>query len=551
MTVNQTIKDGDTIISAGEGFEMGFFSPGTSQNRHVGIWYKKISTCTVVWVANTETPLTNKSGVLKVSHNGLQLLNGNNTVIWSTSLLGPVSTSGMVAQLLDNGNLVLQDQGSLVWQSFDYPGDTLLSGMSISIDLITGKDLHLTSWKTDENPSSGPYVLRVDPNGYPQVFEKLNSDPQSRFGPWNGVRFNGMPNSGKNSIFKHQFVINENKIYYKYLLVNNSLVSRMRLKPDGNIEYLNWINHTQSWTVFSSATLDNCASYAICGPYGVCNINNIPACSCLEGFEPRRPEEWNRADSSSGCQRKKKLACRNGDGFRSISGVKFPDTKNSWYNQSMTLGECEVTCKENCSCTAYATLDITNGSSGCLLWFHDLMDVRLSEETQVLFIRMSASELKRPTAQKQGSNKKKKTTIIVVSASLGTVLLCVILALYAARRKKNRSLKSILLDPAPARENNYTNEGHKEDEELSSLNLSMIAKSTNNFSINNKLGEGGFGPVYKGVLEDGREIAVKRLSETSTQGVDEFKNEVRLIAKLQHRNLVKLLGYCIHGYEKL
>ncbi|GKA08436.1 G-type lectin S-receptor-like serine/threonine-protein kinase [Tanacetum coccineum] len=79
----------------------------------------------------------------------------------------------------------------------------------------------------------------------------------------------------------------------------------------------------------------------------------------------------------------------------------------------------------------------------------------------------------------------------------------------------------------------------------------MIAKSTNNFSINNKLGEGGFGPVYKGVLEDGREIAVKRLSETSTQGVDEFKNEVRLIAKLQHRNLVKLLGYCIHGYEKL
>ncbi|KAJ9553609.1 hypothetical protein OSB04_017654 [Centaurea solstitialis] len=81
------------------------------------------------------------------------------------------------------------------------------------------------------------------------------------------------------------------------------------------------------------------------------------------------------------------------------------------------------------------------------------------------------------------------------------------------------------------------------------FSLHEIAKATDNFSINNKIGEGGFGPVYKGVLEDGKEVAVKRLSETSQQGLDEFKNEVICIAKLQHRNLVKLLGYCIHGNE--
>ncbi|CAH1427665.1 unnamed protein product [Lactuca virosa] len=79
----------------------------------------------------------------------------------------------------------------------------------------------------------------------------------------------------------------------------------------------------------------------------------------------------------------------------------------------------------------------------------------------------------------------------------------------------------------------------------------MIVKSTNNFSPNNKLGEGGFGPVYKGVLEDGSEVAVKRLSSTSKQGLDEFKNEVGCINKLQHRNRVKLLGYCILGDEKM
>ncbi|GJY85428.1 zinc finger, CCHC-type containing protein [Tanacetum coccineum] len=165
ITLNQTIKDGDTIVSSSENFEMGFFSPGTSKNRYIGIWYKKISTCTVVWVANRETPLTNKSGVLKVGHNGLELLNGTKTVIWSTHTSEIVTTSGLVVQILDSGNLVLQDQGNSIWQSFDYPGDTLLSGMSIRVDLLTRKDIHLTSWKNEYDPSAGPYVLRVEPYG--------------------------------------------------------------------------------------------------------------------------------------------------------------------------------------------------------------------------------------------------------------------------------------------------------------------------------------------------------------------------------------------------
>nr|GFB08192.1 G-type lectin S-receptor-like serine/threonine-protein kinase CES101 [Tanacetum cinerariifolium] len=70
-----------------------------------------------------------------------------------------------------------------------------------------------------------------------------------------------------------------------------------------------------------------------------------------------------------------------------------------------------------------------------------------------------------------------------------------------------------------------------------------ISSATDNFSNTNKLGEGGFGAVYKGILIDGQEIAVKRLSRCSGQGVREFKNEIELIAKLQHTNLVRLLGY--------
>ncbi|CAL5410940.1 unnamed protein product [Camellia sinensis] len=78
-----------------------------------------------------------------------------------------------------------------------------------------------------------------------------------------------------------------------------------------------------------------------------------------------------------------------------------------------------------------------------------------------------------------------------------------------------------------------------------------IQAATNNFSDDNKIGEGGFGHVYKGKLINGEEIAVKRLSQNSGQGGEEFKNEVLLVAKLQHRNLVRLLGFCLEGEEKM
>ncbi|CAL5408531.1 unnamed protein product [Camellia sinensis] len=83
------------------------------------------------------------------------------------------------------------------------------------------------------------------------------------------------------------------------------------------------------------------------------------------------------------------------------------------------------------------------------------------------------------------------------------------------------------------------------------FDLGTIRDATDNFSEANKLGEGGFGPVYKGVLLNGLEIAVKKLSRNSRQGQEEFKNEVLLLARLRHKNLVRLLGFCLEGKELL
>ncbi|KAH9302277.1 hypothetical protein KI387_013860, partial [Taxus chinensis] len=83
------------------------------------------------------------------------------------------------------------------------------------------------------------------------------------------------------------------------------------------------------------------------------------------------------------------------------------------------------------------------------------------------------------------------------------------------------------------------------------FSLEVLAEATKHFHDNNKLGEGGFGTVYKGITRDGKEIAVKKLSARSTQGKREFMNEVKLVANIQHRNLVKLVGCCGEGGERL
>ncbi|XP_027125547.2 cysteine-rich receptor-like protein kinase 25 [Coffea arabica] len=89
------------------------------------------------------------------------------------------------------------------------------------------------------------------------------------------------------------------------------------------------------------------------------------------------------------------------------------------------------------------------------------------------------------------------------------------------------------------------------DDESLFFSFTSIDIATDHFSEENKLGQGGFGPVYKGKLVNGLEIAVKRLNRMSGHGIEQFKNEVKVISKLQHRNLVKLLGYCIEKEERL
>ncbi|KAK2407514.1 cysteine-rich receptor protein kinase [Trifolium repens] len=151
----------------------------------------------------------------------------------------------------------------------------------------------------------------------------------------------------------------------------------------------------------------------------------------------------------------------------------------------------------------------------------------------------------------EGSSHKKTLTVSLVSVLIVVVLLTC--GVYYSWRRNNRLSRAGLMSrniPTAFRRDDVQRDDLLNGD-LPIIPLFVIQQSTDYFSLSSKLGEGGFGSVYKGTLPDGTEIAAKRLSETSGQGLEEFKNEVIFIAKLQHRNLVKLLGCCFEENEKI
>ncbi|KAK1412332.1 hypothetical protein QVD17_33497 [Tagetes erecta] len=144
------------------------------------------------------------------------------------------------------------------------------------------------------------------------------------------------------------------------------------------------------------------------------------------------------------------------------------------------------------------------------------------------------------------NNTTRTVIIIVVIVMVAVVILITSLCIFMRLRKKKRQTT---LPPAP--EGVQTETMDIGMAESLQYDFNKVKAATNDFSEENKLGRGGFGTVYKGKLEDGNPIAVKRLAWDSGQGDLEFKNEVLLVAKLQHRNLVRLLGFSIEGSERL
>ncbi|KAF3591958.1 hypothetical protein DY000_02027137 [Brassica cretica] len=143
-----------------------------------------------------------------------------------------------------------------------------------------------------------------------------------------------------------------------------------------------------------------------------------------------------------------------------------------------------------------------------------------------------------------GKGGRSSTVVIIIAVVVPVAAVFLLLvAVFLVRAKKTRTVYET--EPVAQVNDDITGSGSLQ------FDFKAIEAATDNFSQSNKLGQGGFGQVYKGTFPSGVQVAVKRLSKTSGQGEREFENEVVVVAKLQHRNLVRLLGFCLEGDEKI
>lgn len=534
ITSSQSLIGNQTVFSQNGTFELGFFTPGNSRNYYIGIWYGRLPNKTVVWVANRDQPVSDPyTSELKLFPNGsLALLNQSKHIIWTTNSTSELANS-TIAKLLDTGNFVVReeaDSSKMVWQSFDYPTDTWLPGGKIGYNKLRNEKLTLTSWRSTENPASSLFSVQVEPNGTSHLLVWNESQVYWTSGEWTGSVFALVPEIALDLYVRNfTYISNENESYFTYDAGFPNALTRFLIDESGRLRQFVWGPGFSEWSQFWLRPSQPCQVYGLCGAFSSCNEVRAPTCNCIRGFEPGSLKDWESGDHSQGCRMKIPLKCNTGgnDTFSLVPNTRFP--ANSESHTVGTSEECELACLKNCSCSAYAY------DNGCFLWSGKLIDLKeVNDNTGKEFhVRVAASEdmLVREVNTKR---KTKSNAVWIVVGAMGgfSAIIAIVLMTICARRRGKRS--TLLADGST----------------LVVFKHQDLRSATKNFS--EKLGEGGFGTVFKGTLPSSSTIAVKRLkSLTQEEKHDkQFRAEVSTIGLIQHINLVRLLGFSTKGTKR-
>ncbi|KAL2472428.1 Receptor-like serine/threonine-protein kinase SD1-8 [Abeliophyllum distichum] len=523
ISPKEILRQNDTLVSAGRVFELGFFPDGVFGNLFLGIWLKKDGNKKPVWIANRENPLEDSTSTLQIRHDGNLIL----TDLCHAAIIvnyGMISTGANTsATLLDTGNFVLRQRDEVIWQSFDYPTDTYLPGMKIGwFGMLSDQPRFqaLVSWLSPRNPTRGCFTLGT---GYKDA-RKLSV--------WRGQSVHMDIGSLEGRVFRFIFKNSFNSFNFSYFSTQNE--TYLTFNTIGEYEI--------SWLVMAS--MGRIDEYTL-------SKGNISSSS-------HRICDESKTVNSSVCLEEETQICDNGDKFTTING-SMPTSMIVNSSIIVNFDDCKFTCQGNCSCTGFALLQDDQWT--CQLYFGDksgLLD-NIRRGGGVVYVRETAS------FQQKRTKKWRLRLILMSSTSLSIVALLILLCYIKhtcrvtpiSEHGESRGNGEVTLLEQSTKnaasiemQREIILELNREDQQLSWFNFNVVENATEHFNTE-KLGEGGFGPVFKGQLPNGQEIAVKRLSKKSVQGVKEFKNEVTLISKLQHRNLVRLLGCCIQGEEYL
>jgi len=388
-----TLKQGETLVSSGGRFELGFFngSGSASYKSYVGIWYHEWDQQIVVWVANRDSPVLNgPTGVsFGIAQDGKIKVWDINTrkVYWKAGVEYSRSFNRNL-KLMDSGNLVLRDEqyAKTLWESFQNPTDTFLPGMKMD------KELTLTSWIGDGDPGSGNLTFKQDQEGeHRYVISKktgdylrswmsgnfLSSDEMLNFPAAIANLLSNVSNCVKRGMYTNCGGVSSNK--------------RLVMNYNGELQYLNWDADKRNWSLIWREPEDKCSIYNACGKFGSCNINNRLACKCLPGFRPSYPEHWESEDFFGGCTRNSTSSDK-GHMFLILKMMKVgqPDFQFKVKNETECRNEY---CLNNSECQAYSYN--TTRPNICWIWTSDLSNLQ-EEYTNGggnLFVRVPKSDI--------------------------------------------------------------------------------------------------------------------------------------------------------------
>ncbi|XP_039776495.1 G-type lectin S-receptor-like serine/threonine-protein kinase At2g19130 [Panicum virgatum] len=557
LAADQALAVGDRLVSRNGKFALGFFSSGNISesessssdnnstttttlvtNWYLGIWFNKIPVFTPVWIANRDEPFTDPDNNLKlkirleIARDGnlvvLDMGAANKTLVWSSEITNASKNSdNTVAVLTRTGNLVIQhatDPSQVWWQSFDYPTDVFLPGSKLGRNKITGLNRVFVSKKNRIDPSRGSYCVGVDAR-FNQGIILYHCSSSVVF--WASGTFS-LPNvdPSDSGFISYNQTDNSQEQYYIYTIPNDTLSVYTAVETSGQIKGRVWVENNQSWAwqEFYTQPMNPCSVQAACGPFTVCtsNDNANMSCDCMKGFSVESPGEWDLGDRAGGCRRNNPLDCST-DKF-----LPIPDVALAYNPVPMKVtdaDDCWQVCASDCSCTAYSYT-----SSGCSVWNGGLLNTAAASTAgDILYLRVSAKDL-----QALRDNKKGLYVGVAIAASVagsGTIVLLLLFIVW--RRNRDYGLQSSTTQDAAG---------------IRTFRYSYLRHATENFS--ERLGGGGFGSVYKGLLSDSITIAVKRL-DGARQGEKQFRAEVSSIGLIQHINLVKLIGFCCESDKRL
>ncbi|XP_027079237.1 G-type lectin S-receptor-like serine/threonine-protein kinase LECRK3 [Coffea arabica] len=521
----------------------GIFAFGFYQQRNgyaVGIFLAGIPEKTAVWTANRDNPIFSSNVSLILSTDGrliLQQPEGQDITV--ADPLEPISSASM----LDSGNFVLYNSDKeIIWQSFEHPTNSLLPRQQ----LIPGQELISSASETDDSRGIFRLVMQTDGNLVEYPVGAANG-PENAY--WVSETFGDGPNVTLNlEDDGHLYFINSRVNIVKNLSdgghPKNEMIYLMKIDVDGIFRlYSHSIDQGGNWSIIWESSTDKCDPKGLCGFNSFCTkIDNLVDCKCLPGFQFVNQGNWRL-----GCERSFVTdSCNSTDSnvnytIEFLENTVWADYTFSIVNTS-TKDDCANVCLEDCSCEAAFFKD-----GQCKKQKLPLTYGKRETDSNIALVKVhkrgTVDEGVIPSNPLKCRKEEVRVYVLIIGISLAVlaVLISVFAGLYVQKNRAGAH-KQIL---------GKGNVEFVENVAPRAFTFAELEQATNEFR--EELGKGAFGTVYKGILPNSKKIvAVKKLEKRLAEGGErEFQNEISVIGKTHHRNLVQLLGYCLDGAKRL